>query len=310
MKVRNIPSHGYSRYLFGVQYVGKYFCGWQSNVDAPSPTVQDTLKEAFRQFLRGKERHLNHLSALNFEKFRGSSRTDAKVNAIRNTFQIDLPMRQLTGSQRESNYTSPELCQAINFYLSSRHVAITDARVVSPSFDVRRDVESRTYFYRIFYRPAHIQPHYGYSNLFQKDFAWTIDEPLDVDAMIRASRCLLGWHDFSSFRNAGCDSPTPIRNIMRLEIREHEGGPSSDFLMDDYRLIVITIVANAFLLRMVRNIVAVLVEVGRGRKEVMEMELILRAKSRTVINKVSPAPPEGLYLQHVTHSFNPPVDFF
>ena len=70
--------------------------------------------------------------------------------------------------------------------------------------------------------------------------------------MTRAIVCLLGEHDFSSFRAAGCEAAHPVRKIYQTA------------LVQRGELLVYTIEATAFLRHMVRNIVGTLVEVGRG----------------------------------------------
>ena len=68
--------------------------------------------------------------------------------------------------------------------------------------------------------------------------------------MHMAAQGLLGEHDFSSFRGAGCQSHTPMRRVDRCEVRR-EG-----------ELVVMNIEANAFLLHMVRNIASALQQVA------------------------------------------------
>ena len=75
---------------------------------------------------------------------------------------------------------------------------------------------------------------------------------LDEERMQQAGQYLLGEHDFSAFRGAGCESNSPIREIFNIEVIRYR------------RMVVIEVHANAFLLHMVRNIVGVLVAVGTG----------------------------------------------
>lgn len=111
--------------------------------------------------------------------------------------------------------------------------------------------------------------------------------PLDVEKMQAASRCLIGEHDFSSFRAMECQSHTPWRKIMHLELAR----------FGDY--IVLDIKANAFVHHMVRNITGSLIEVGRGKQPVEWVAQVLAAKDRTQAGPT--AKPGGLYLVDVDY---------
>ena len=84
-----------------------------------------------------------------------------------------------------------------------------------------------------------------------------VHTPLDVDAMRDAIACLIGEHDFSSFRAADCQSKTPVKHLYQIDIREQ-----GDFIHFRFR-------ANAFLHHMVRNLMGCLVAIGRGRHPVV-----------------------------------------
>lgn len=282
-------SPGFSRYLVGVQYIGSRYSGWQGN--ASQPSIQGTLEESCHK-LFGEERPLQNLH--------GSSRTDAGVHAMRNTFQIDLPNRKF-----QKPFTEQELCFAWNHFLLGEQIAISDAQLMNADFCIRKHTLQRTYMYRLFHRDTESRRRsFGYSNLFHRDTAWFIHQALDIQAMRDASSHLVGQHDFSTFRNARCQAPTPCRNITSITIdEESEYSPISrrQCLFDDYRLVTISVSANAFLYRMVRNIVAVLVQIGLRKRPPSDMKDILEARDRNFIHKISPAPPQGLFLFNVEH---------
>ena len=77
--------------------------------------------------------------------------------------------------------------------------------------------------------------------------------PLDTNAMIAAASCLVGEHDFSAFRAAGCQAKSPIKNLHHVAITGQQDVITFDFM------------ANAFLHHMVRNMVGALVYVGKGK---------------------------------------------
>jgi tRNA pseudouridine38-40 synthase len=151
--------------------------------------------------------------------------------------------------------------------------------IVPDSFDARRDGRSRVYEYRILNRPA--------PSPFYLTTALHVHDPLDLEAMRMAVRCLEGEHDFSSFQAAGCDAAHAVRKVYRTSLDQRG------------ELLVYTIEATAFLRHMVRNIVGTLIEVGRGQRSPQSFAELLEARDRT---KAGPtAPPHGLFLVEVKY---------
>ena len=111
---------------------------------------------------------------------------------------------------------------------------------------------------------------------------------LDEAAMQKAALCLIGEHDFTSFRGAGCQAHSAKRTVMEVAIARHQ------------HLIIIEVEANAFLLHMVRNIVGSLLAVGSGYRPVEWMAEVLQAKDRTQAGIT--ASPAGLYLVDVDYT--------
>ncbi len=110
---------------------------------------------------------------------------------------------------------------------------------------------------------------------------------LNDEAMHRAARSLLGEHDFSAFRGARCQSQSSHRCVHNISV--HRAGS----------FVVVDIVANAFLLHMVRNINGCLVEIGAGRRPESWLAELLACRDRRQGAKT--APPGGLYLVSVTY---------
>lgn len=105
--------------------------------------------------------------------------------------------------------------------------------------------------------------------------------------MHRAAQCLLGENDFTSFRAVQCQSRTPWRNVMHINVTRH--GP----------YVVVDIKANAFVHHMVRNIVGSLMEVGAHNQPESWIAELLAAKDRTLAAATAKA--EGLYLVAVDY---------
>ncbi|KAK3011011.1 hypothetical protein RJ639_011915 [Escallonia herrerae] len=98
--------------------------------------------------------------------------------------------------------------QPVSIFCSSRtknegDIAVIDVRCVAPDFHSRYKALERTYFYRLLSGPEPLSS-------FEKDRAWHVPEELDLPAMQKACKVLVGHHDFSSFRAAGCEVVIPF----------------------------------------------------------------------------------------------------
>lgn len=237
-----------------VEYDGTRYCGWQFQRNGAS--VQAVLERAVSTFFRTPTR------------ISGSGRTDAGVHAI----------GQVANFFVDTEYDCFRILRGLNA-LTPGDITIKAVEIVSDSFDARRDGQSRVYEYQILNRAT--------PSPFYLNRAWHLHDALDIEAMGAAIPCLLGEHDFSSFRAAGCEAVHPIRNVYRSSL-EPRG-----------ELLVYSIEATAFLRHMVRNIVGTLVEVGRGLRTPRSFAELLAARDRTQAGPT--APPHGLYLMEVKY---------
>jgi len=160
-----------------------------------------------------------------------------------------------------------------------KDVSVRWAKEVDESFNARHSATSRRYRYVICNQS--IRP-----GLLRGAVTWHY-KPLSCDKMHEAAQHLLGENDFTSFRAINCQSNTPMRNVQSIEV-SRKGN-----------LIVIDIIANAFLYHMVRNIVGVLMVIGTGEKDPYWALEVLKAKDRTL--GAETAPPHGLYLVDVSY---------
>lgn len=158
-------------------------------------------------------------------------------------------------------------------------VNVTWATRVPDDFHARFSATSRTYTYLILNRLVR-------SALFRHR-AWWFYGPLDVESMQRSAEALLGEHDFSAFRAAGCQASTAIREVTAINLRRH----------GDW--IALEITANAFLQHMVRNIMGTLVAVGGGDKPEGWVSAVLESRDRKQGGIA--APPHGLTLLNVAY---------
>ena len=237
-----------------VEYDGSQFYGWQSQTGLR--TVQCVLEHALTQFATQK------ISVI------CAGRTDTGVHATGQIIHFDSMIER----------SARAWVNGTNAFLP-KDVCIKWAHEVSCEFHARFSALSRRYVYIIYNTPTR-------STLLRSNLAWQY-KPLDHNMMHEASQCLLGQHDFSSFRSTECQAKTAIRTISDLKISRHG------------YVVVIDICANAFLHHMVRNIAGVLIAVGSGRESVAWVGQVLLAKNRSL--GAQTAPPYGLYLICATY---------
>jgi tRNA pseudouridine38-40 synthase len=191
-----------------------------------------------------------------------AGRTDAAVHALEMVAHFDTTAdRPLHGWVFGANANAPAA------------ISVLWAHPVAPDFHARHHALARRYLYRILdrrVRPA----------LERERVSWTRHD-LDPGRMHVAAQVLVGRHDFSAFRAAECQSPTPIRHLMAITVERL--GPYVD----------IEVRANAFLHHMVRNIAGSLLLVGRGERSADWLAGTLRGRDRREAGPT--APPQGLY---------------
>lgn len=237
------------RYKITIEYLGTNLAGWQRQSEVIS--VQQILEEAIYKF-SGEPATLF-----------GSGRTDAGVHAIGQVAHFDL-----------SKYLEPyKIIRAINYFTRPYKVRVWDCELAPNNFHARFSAVARHYVYRILNRP--------YPSVIDLDRVWWISVPLDVSAMQKSCNCLLGKHDFTSFRAGSCQSKFPIKTLTKLDI------------IKENKEIKLYFSAPSFLHHMVRNIVGSLVLVGKNIWQPEQMQQVLEAKDRRVAGPTSPAC--GLY---------------
>jgi len=158
-------------------------------------------------------------------------------------------------------------------------ISVTWARRVDDSFHARFSATARSYRYRILNRLER--------SALYRDRAWWVYEPLDANAMHEAAQHLLGIHDFSAFRAAGCQASSPEREIKSIAVKR-----DADWL-------TLSVTANAFLQHMVRNIVGTLAAVGLAEQRAAWVREVLQSADRKAGGIAAPA--HGLTLVAVAY---------
>ena len=192
----------------------------------------------------------------------GAGRTDAGVHALDQVIAFTW-----TGRLSES-----ELGRAFQAGLP-KDVAIRDLRPAPRRFHPRFAARSREYRYTVWNGPR---------SPLRERFALGVRAPLDTTAMARAGSALVGRHDFSAF---GVADRQPVRTLHWVRVRRTGS------------LVTIDVAADAFLRQMVRRIVAVLLEVGRGELDASAVAEVLTSRQPALNGAVAPA--RGLCLRRV-----------
>ncbi len=196
----------------------------------------------------------------------GAGRTDAGVHAAGQVAHL-----------RIHKPTDPVLLMRKMNDLLPQDINILDAVRASDRFHARHDAVSRVYLYQIARRRT----------AFAKPFVWWIKDRLDFEAMRSAAAGIAGRHDFSAFTD---------RRLKEDESRIVVVDACEVAMADD--LILFRITASHFLWKMVRKLVAFLVEIGRGAIAADALQRRLRADAELF----SPtAPPSGLFLEAVVY---------
>lgn len=242
------------RIALGVEYCGTNYCGWQLQENASS--VQYYVEHALSQVA---DHEVQVICA---------GRTDTGVHAISQVIHFD------TSAKRDMR----SWIFGCNANLP-KDIAITWGEFTDDSFHARFSATCRRYRYVIFTRS--VRP-----TFLAHRVTWSY-KTLNADAMARAASVLIGEHDFSTFRAAGCQAKSPVRNVYSLDVIRKQ-----DFILID-------IAANAFLHHMVRNIAGVLMAIGAGEQPESWTQDLLEVRDRTLGGITAPA--HGLYLVDVDY---------
>jgi len=229
-------------------------------VQKNAKTVQGTRIDAVKNILAQTKGHGK------FIELKGSGRTDKGVHA-----------RGQVAHLKCETMLAPEILKfKLNDLLPS-DINILEIEKAPDKFHARHSAKSRQYIYRISTRRT----------AFEKKFVWWIKDNLDIEKMKHCAECFRGMHDFSSFSEKTDEDLSTKVMVEDISIKE------SDYIIE------IRIKASHFLWKMVRRIIGILAEAGRGNISEKDIEGFLNRYSDEPANFT--APPSGLFLERVEY---------
>ena len=244
------------KYQILVEYVGTNFRGWQ--VQKKGKTIQGLIQEKISNLLKEKIILL------------GSGRTDTGVHAIEQSAHFEC--------QNEiKNFD--KFLKSMSHFLKRDGVTILKIKKKSKNFHARFSAKIRIYKYVIINRLS--------SPVLDNNRCWHIMKELDVAAMKKGAKKLIGTKDFSTFRASSCRAKSPIKTMKFIKIKSYKNKIEIEFR------------SQSFLQQQVRSMVGCLKYLGEKKWSLKKFEKVMKSKKRILC--APPAPPEGLYLTRVIY---------
>lgn len=200
----------------------------------------------------------------------GSGRTDAGVHA----------QGQCASFRTHSNIPIQRMATALNTYLPE-DIAVVAAEDREEGFHARYSALGKKYTYQINFCPVR--------SPLSRLFSWHLRQVPDIEKMRQTLALFQGTHDFVSFRASRSNVTDTVRTIWTANLILEDDGCRISFE------------GNGFLYKMVRMLVASTVEVGLGKKNLLEIEERLIGKE--IKNHKYTAPPQGLFLEKVYYDY-------
>lgn len=227
-------------------------------------TVQGAIEEALKKMTKGKRIIVE-----------GSGRTDAGVHALGQVIQFDYPGNKIPADK---------MVLALNSMMPM-DIIFKECEIVDDDFHVRYDIKGKWYRYRMSLD--------HFVNPFKRFYTGHYPYPIDVEKMQEAAKDLLGTHDFTSFAASGGQIVDKVRTMYYVNIEKNE---EENELIFDF-------ICSGFLYNMVRILVAMLLEIGSGKRPVDDIPRVIAAKNRLEVPQTAQA--SGLYLYHVFYDEMP-----
>ena len=211
------------------------------------------------------ERALGKYFSCDFVRIYAAGRTDVGVHA----------KGQVAHFVTDKKVNCYKLCLGVNLNLPES-IAVTSAEAVEDSFDARFGAQSKTYVYRVYVSPTR-RPTLDVNHA-------QVYKPLDVNAMQQAAKLLVGTHDFAAFQKTGSNLKGTVRTVNSFVVVDNCDG-TIHFVVN----------GNAFLYNQVRIMCGLLVEVGKGRFTLDDVEAMLNGTKL----RFKTLPAKGLTLERV-----------
>ncbi len=243
------------RYKIKIEYEGTPFVGWQFQKNGQS--VQEVLQEAIFNFSGEKV------------IVTGAGRTDSGVHALAQVAHFNLKKKM-----KKIN-----LLPAINQNIGDKPVTVLKINKTNKKFHARFDAKKRTYQYIIINRQSPLT--------LQKNKAWHVRKKLDIKAMKKGAKLLLGTHDFSTFRASSCEAKSPVKTMENISIKKNKEKITFQFT------------SRSFLQHQVRSMVGCIKYLGDGKWNLANFRKSFQSKKRKKC--APPAPACGLYLKNVSY---------
>ena len=241
------------RYKIKIEYEGTPFVGWQFQKNGQS--VQEVLQKAIFNFSEEKV------------VVTGAGRTDSGVHALAQVAHFDLKKKVKKNT----------LLPAINQNIGNKPVTVLKINKANKKFHARFDAKKRTYQYIIINRQSPLT--------LQKNKAWHIRKKLNIHAMKKGAKLLLGTHDFSTFRASSCGAKSPIKTMENISIKKNKDKITLQFT------------SRSFLQQQVRSMVGCIKYLGDEKWNLNDFKNSFKSKNRSKC--AAPAPACGLYLKKV-----------
>ena len=244
------------RYQILIEYAGTNFRGWQ--VQKKGKTVQGLIQKKISNLLKEKIILL------------GSGRTDTGVHAIEQSAHFDCKNRIKCLDR---------FLKSMNYFLNRDGIAILKIIKRNKNFHARFSAKMRIYKYIIINRLS--------GPVLEKNRGWHIMKELDLDAMKKGAKKLVGTKDFSTFRASSCRAKSPIKTMKLVKIKSFKNKIEIEFR------------SQSFLQKQVRSMVGCLKYLGEKKWSLKRFEDVMKSKNRDLC--APPAPPQGLYLARIIY---------
>ena len=244
------------RYQILIEYVGTNFRGWQ--IQKKGKTIQGLIQEKLSNLLKEK--------ILLF----GSGRTDTGVHAIEQSAHFEC---------KNEIKRYDRFLKSMNHFLNKDGVTILKIKKKNKKFHARFSAKLRIYKYIIINRLS--------GPVLEKNRGWHITNELDLVAMKKGAKKLVGTKDFSTFRASSCRAKSPIKTIKLVKIKSHKNKIEIEFR------------SQSFLQQQVRSMVGCLKYLGEKKWSLKKFEGVIKSKKRVLC--APPAPSEGLFLARIIY---------